>query len=222
MSLVNFKRIGIGFLITLCGGLAIIGVGQFFAIKYLLEDNVQKSQIVWEQGLKMAELEEKLQVFKVIDDFQSGFNHHEKGELASVIYDESKRYGFDPFMILALILTESSFKRYQESEMGAQGLLQIMPAVAYDLAQRKNWEWKGELSLFDPSFNVKLGVLHLYQLFVKFKDMKKALVAYNMGENALQLKLKSEQNIPSYFANKVFKNYRNLKNRYPRSRVDES
>jgi len=222
MSFRNIKRIGIGVLLTLCVGLAIAGAVQFFALKYLLEDNFQKRMELWEQRQKIAEMEEKLQIFHVIDDFQSGFNQKEKGLLTSVIYDESKKYGFDPFLILALILSESSFKKYQQSEMGAQGLLQIKPSLASDLAQRMDWEWKGEFSLFDPAFNIKLGALHLFKLLLKYKDLKKALMAYNMGENALQLRLESGQPLPTYFVKKVLKNYQNLKNKYPKALIDES
>jgi len=222
MPFVNIKRIGIGLLVALCVGLTIVGAVQFFALKYLLEDNFQKRMALWEQRQKIAEMEEKLQIFQVIDDFQSGFNSKEKGELTSVIYDESKKYGFDPFLILALILSESSFKKYQESEMGAQGLLQIKPSLANDLAQRMDWEWKGGFSLFDPAFNIKLGALHLFKLFLKYKDLKKALIAYNMGENALQLRLESGEPLPTYFVKKVLKNYQNLRNRYPKATVDES
>jgi soluble lytic murein transglycosylase len=222
MSFRNIKRIGIGVLLTLCVGLAIAGVVQFFALKYLLEENFQKRMELWEQRQKIAEMEEKLQIFHVIDDFQSGFDQKEKGLLTSVIYDESKKYGFDPFLIMALILSESSFKKYQESEMGAQGLLQIKPSLANDLAQRMDWEWKGEFTLFDPAFNIKVGILHLFELFLKYKDLKKALVAYNMGENALQLKLESGQPLPAYFVNKVLKNYQSLKHKYLKASVDES
>lgn len=222
MPFVNIKRIGIGLLVALCVGLTIVGAVQFFALKYLLGDNFQKRMALWEQRQKIAEMEEKLQIFQVINDFQSGFNQKEKGELTSVIYDESKKYGFDPFLILALILSESSFKKYQESEMGAQGLLQIKPSLANDLAQRMDWEWKGGFSLFDPAFNIKLGALHLFKLFLKYKDLKKALIAYNMGENALQLRLESGEPLPTYFVKKVLKNYQNLRNRYPKATVDES
>lgn len=222
MPFVNIKRIGIGLLVALCVGLTIVGAVQFFALKYLFEDNFQKRVALWEQRQKIAEMEEKLQIFQVIDDFQSGFNQKEKGELTSVIYDESKKYGFDPFLILALILSESSFKKYQESEMGAQGLLQIKPSLANDLAQRMDWERKGGFSLFDPAFNIKLGALHLFKLFLKYKDLKKALIAYNMGENALQLRLESGEPLPTYFVKKVLKNYQNLRNRYPKATVDES
>lgn len=187
---------------------------ETLAIGYLLHDKFKNEKLLFEQGKQIEELQEKLKILNIIEDFQIGFNQEETAELTQVIFDESKKYGYDPLLILALILTESSFRRGQESLMGAQGLMQVRPWVGWDIARRRNLEWSGKLSLFEPAFNIKLGTLYLFELIIKFKDVKKAIIAYNLGENALRLRMRSGSKLPTRYLSKVLKNYRSLKEKY--------
>ena len=164
----------------------------------------------------MNELEEKLKILDIIEEFQVGFKDGEVAQLTQVIHNESKKYGYDPLLILALILTESSFRKGQVSEMGALGLMQVKPSVGHALCQRRGLNWKGELSLFEPAFNVQLGTLYLFELVLKFKDVKKAIIAYNLGENALKLRLREGQKPPTYFLRRVLRKYKELKGKYDR------
>jgi soluble lytic murein transglycosylase-like protein len=198
--------------------LILLYLGQSAAIIYLVHDRYQHQCILREQQLKINELEEKLKILDIIEEFQVGFKDEEVAQLTRVIYDESKRYGYDPLLILALILTESSFRKGQVSEMGAQGLMQVKPSVGYALSQRRGINWKGELSLFEPAFNVRLGALYLFELILKFKDVKKAIIAYNLGENALKLRLRQGQKPPTYFLRRVLKKYEELKEKYDGSK----
>lgn len=196
--------------------LILLYIAQTGFIVYLAQDRSEKDKILRQQQIRILELEEKLKILDIIEDFQVGFDDKEVGELTQVVYNESKKYGYDPLLILALILTESSFRKGQVSTMGAQGLMQVKPSVGYDLAQRRGLNWKGELSLFEPAFNIQLGTLYLFELILKFKDVKKALVAYNLGDTALKLRLKSGQKPPTYFLRKVLKKYKELKETYDR------
>jgi soluble lytic murein transglycosylase len=197
--------------------LILLYVAQSAFIFHLLNDRHELRCILREQQLEINELKEKLKILDIIEDFQAGFSDPEVAQLTQVIYEESKRYGYDPLLILALILTESSFRKGQISSMGAQGLMQVKPSVGYDLSRRRGIQWKGELSLFEPAFNVQLGTLYLFELVLKFKDVKKAIVAYNVGENALRLRLKQGGKLPNYYLSKVMKQYKELKERYDHS-----
>jgi len=194
--------------------LILIWLVQTAGLVYLLYERGEKDKFIHQQEQKIKELEEKLKILKIIEDFQVGFNREEVAELTQVIYSESKKYGYDPLLIIALILTESSFRRGQESFLGAQGLMQVKPSVGFDLAERRGLGWKGKLSLFEPSFNIRLGALYLFELILKFKDVKKAIIAYNLGENALKLRIKSGGKLPTYFLAKVLKKYKELKEKY--------
>jgi hypothetical protein len=201
--------------------LILLYIAQTGFIGYLVHARFEREKVLRQQQMqiqgledKIKILEEKLKILNIIEDFQVGFNEDEVGELTQVIYNESKKYGYDPLLILALILAESSFRKGQVSEMGAQGLMQVKPSIGYDLVKRRGLDWKGELSLFEPAFNIQLGTLYLFELILEFKDVKKALVAYNVGEDALKLRLRSGEEMPVYFLSKVLKTYKGLKEKY--------
>ncbi len=194
--------------------LIFIWVIQTAGLVYLLYERGEKDKLLHQQEQKIKELEEKLKILKIIEDFQVGFKKDEVQELTQVIYAESKKYSYDPLLILALIMTESSFRKGEESMLGAQGLMQVKPSVAQDLAKRRGLEWKGDLSLFEETFNIQLGALHLFELILKFRDVKKALIAYNVGEDALRLKMKSGEKLPTFFLARVLKKYKELKSKY--------
>ena len=198
--------------------LILLYLGQSVTIIYLVHDRYELQGILREQQIKINELEEKLKILDIIEEFQVGFKDEEVAQLTQVVYSESKKYGYDPLLILALILTESSLRKGQVSTMGAQGLMQVKPSVGYALSRRRGINWRGELSLFEPAFNIQLGTLYLFELILKFKDVKKAIIAYNLGENALKLRLKHGQNPPTYFLRRVLKKYEELKEKYDRPR----
>jgi soluble lytic murein transglycosylase len=116
--------------------------------------------------------------------------------------------------VLAVILTESSFKKRQESEVGAKGLMQVIPYVGEDLAERSGIDWEGDDMLFEPETNIKLGTLHLFEQILKFGDVNKALVAYNMGETRLRSLLRKNSPLPQKYISKVMENYKMLKETY--------
>jgi hypothetical protein len=194
--------------------LILLYLGQGAVIVYLIRERYELKSIVNEQQKKINELEEKLKILDIIEEFQIGFNDDEVMTLTQVIYDESKKYNYDPLLILALIMTESSLRKGQVSEMGAMGLMQVKPSVGYALTQRRGLDWKGELSLFEPAYNIQLGTLYLFELILKFKDVKKAIIAYNFGENALKLRLSRGEKPPTFFLRRVMKNYKHLKEKY--------
>jgi soluble lytic murein transglycosylase len=199
--------------------LVLLYLGQGVVIIYLVRERYELRCILRDQQEKINEMEEKLKILDIIEDFQVGFKEDEVMTLTQVIYDESKRYGYDPLLLLALILTESSMRKGQVSEMGAMGLMQVKPSVGHALSQKKGLKWKGELSLFEPAYNIQLGAYYLFELILKFQDVKKAIIAYNLGENALKLRLREGQKPPTYFLRRVLNNYKRLKEKYdgPRS-----
>jgi soluble lytic murein transglycosylase len=181
---------------------------------YLVKEKYDLEKQVSFQQTRITELEERLQIFKAIDDFQIGFNDEEVTKLAKVIYSESKKFQYDPLFVLAVILTESSLKKGQVSPQGAKGLMQVVPFVGKELASRSGIDWQGSESLLEPETNIKLGTLHLFEQILKFGDVKKALVAYNMGETRLRDLLKQDKPVPQKYINKVLKYYEMLKETY--------
>jgi len=131
-------------------------------------------------------------------------------ELAKLIYAESLRYNHDPKFILALIAIESSFKNRSVSEKGAKGLMQLMPEVAESIAKDLGIEWKGDLTLFNPYLNIRMGIYYFSQLVSDFNDVRVALTAYNYGPTYIKELVDSKKRIPINFTRRVFTVYQTL------------
>jgi soluble lytic murein transglycosylase len=187
---------------------------QAALISHLFQENQLRDQRITLQEAKIKELQEKLQIINAIEDNQQGLNSNEVKQLGEVIYLESKRYVFDPMLIMALIITESSFRKNEISDFGAQGLMQIMPSTAAAVARREGISWISSADLYNPALNVKLGISYLFELIFKFKNTRDGMLAYNMGESTLVEYHHYKAEPPPHFYNKVISNYELLKNKY--------
>jgi len=209
--MIQFEKLGI----FLTRPIAILFVLIYFLqsalLVYLVTDKFDLEEQISFQQKRIRELEERLQIFKAIDDFQIGFNQEEATRLGDVIYSESKKYGYDPMFIMAVIMTESSFRKGQVSSAGAVGLMQVIPYVGADVAPRAGVDWSGSSTLVEPESNIKLGARLLFEQILKFGDVKKALVSYNMGETALRDLMRQNKPLPKRYLKAVEENYRLLK-----------
>ncbi len=212
--MIKFEKLGIFLSKPIAFLFVLVYLSQSVLIIYLVDErfNLQK-QIDFQQK-RISELEEKLQIFQVIEDFQIGFKKDEQLELANVIADECDKYDYDPLFLIALIITESSFKRGQVSSMGAEGLMQIRPFVGKSLAHKMGIDWEAGTTLFDPDLNVQMGSRHLFEMILKFKDVRKAVISYNLGEAELRSRERLNKPLPKSYLNKVMENYNMLKERY--------
>jgi soluble lytic murein transglycosylase len=213
-SMIHYERLGIYLSKPIAFLLVVVYLVQSGLLVYLIADKFELEQQVSFQQKRIGELEEKLQIFKAIDDFQIGFNKEETNQLTDVIYSESKKYQYDPMFVLAVIITESSFKKAQTSPAGAGGLMQVVPSVAADVAPRAGVDWEGAQTLYSSEDNIKLGARYLFEQILKFGDVKKALVAYNMGESRLRSFIRDNRPLPKAYLNRVVETYKMLKETY--------
>ncbi|HZX81158.1 MAG TPA: lytic transglycosylase domain-containing protein, partial [Lysobacter sp.] len=87
------------------------------------------------------------------------------------------QYGVDESIVRAIIHAESAFNPNALSRVGAQGLMQLMPATARRF---------GVDNAFDPSQNIRGGVQYLAWLLKRFNgDLRLAAAGYNAGEGAV-------------------------------------
>jgi len=194
--------------------LVLIYLLQSTLLVFLIKDKYELHKIIDYQRQRLTEMEEKLRIFQVIEDFQIGFTDQEKQQLAGVIFEESNKYNYDPLLIMAVILTESTFKKGQTSNVGARGIMQLMPTTGEDIAVRYGLGWEGSQELFDPVINVRLGTLHLFEQILKFKDVRKGIIAYNLGETRLRGRLRENKPLPKRYFLKIWENYNMLKEKY--------
>ena len=90
-----------------------------------------------------------------------------------LVHYEATRFNLDPDLVLALIEIESGFNRFAISQVGATGLMQVMPF------------WKGLIgqngdSLFDVHTNLRYGCIILkHYLDIEKDDIGRGLARYN-------------------------------------------
>lgn len=192
----------------------LIYLSQSVLIIYLVQEKFDLEKQISFQRQRISELEEKLKIMQVIEDFQIGFTDDEKLELADVIFEECNKYNYDPMFLMALIYTESTFKKGQTSRLGAEGLMQIRPFVGKSLADKMGINFQDDQTLFQPEVNIQMGSRHLFEMILKFKDVRQAIVSYNLGETALRDRLRNNKPLPKYYFEKVMDNYKMLKEKY--------
>ena len=95
-------------------------------------------------------------------------------------------FDIDPCYIFAVIRAESSFVEDAESEVGARGLMQIMPD-AFDWIQYRLGE--DDLTfddMYKAEYNIRYGTYMLSYLYEDFGSFELASAAYHQGMNAVQ------------------------------------
>ena len=98
--------------------------------------------------------------------------------LQKEIYAVSKQYGIDYTLLLAVMQQESQFDVYAKSDTGDYGLMQINRINHRNLSVVL-----GIHDFMDPASNVRAGAYMLRDLFDKYGDVHKVLMAYQMGES---------------------------------------
>ena len=97
----------------------------------------------------------------------------------------AQEYQLDPYLVLAVIWAESSFRPEIHSRVGAMGLMQIMPSTAEFIASELKYTNLTVEDLKNPQVNIEFGCFYLSYLFDKYTETEKVLYAYNAGEGNL-------------------------------------
>jgi soluble lytic murein transglycosylase-like protein len=94
-----------------------------------------------------------------------------------IIVEAATTHGLDPALIRAVMKAESAFHPFVVSRAGAQGLMQLMPALSHEL---------GVVNPFDPVQNVSAGARYLRWLLDRHKgNLDLTIAAYNAGPGAV-------------------------------------
>ena len=102
----------------------------------------------------------------------------------------SKEYKIDPYLVFAIIKTESKFFPYAKSNRNAKGLMQISNIT--QKWAKSNIDIKSN-DVYDPETNIQIGIWYLSKLFAQYNDVDLVIAAYNGGSGNVDKWLKDEK-----------------------------
>ena len=97
---------------------------------------------------------------------------------------EAARNNFDPMIAAGLIRQESTFQADAVSHANAIGLMQVLPKTGKLLAKQLKVRYV-KTKLFDPEYNLELGMLYVAELQRATGAPEYALAAFNAGEDRI-------------------------------------
>lgn len=103
---------------------------------------------------------------------------------------QARANGLHPSWVRGLIRAESTWNPQARSSVGAQGLMQVMPATARAVARRHGLS---QYRLTDPEHSITLGSAYLAELSERYEGQPiLATAAYNAGPGAVERWPRSE------------------------------
>jgi soluble lytic murein transglycosylase len=100
-----------------------------------------------------------------------------------IIRQQAAKKDLDPSLIAGVIYAESHFRDGQTSAAGAEGLMQLTPETARDIARKSGGTAFSVADLGTPQVNISYGAYYLRYLLDRYAGNETfALAAYNGGE----------------------------------------
>jgi soluble lytic murein transglycosylase-like protein len=104
--------------------------------------------------------------YRVAQDAIAGF--------VATAYLAGGEWKVDPLLILAVMAVESRYNPVAESNMGAKGLMQVIPKFHAEKISERG----GESALLDPHVNIQVGAQILREYLRRFGETETALQMY--------------------------------------------
>lgn len=99
-----------------------------------------------------------------------------------IVYRYATEHNMSPYLIAAVIRTESKFNQYARSPKGATGLMQLMPETAHWIAGQLDYNDFDLKGMTEPEMNIRFGTWYLATLKREFGGNEVLfLAAYNGG-----------------------------------------
>jgi soluble lytic murein transglycosylase len=113
---------------------------------------------------------------RAVNDVLLPLNHED------IIRQQARDKNLDPFLIAGVIYAESHFREGRTSHAGAEGLMQITPATADDIARKSGGTAFETKDLHTPQVNIAYGSFYLRYLLDRYDGNETlAIAAYNAG-----------------------------------------
>lgn len=94
-------------------------------------------------------------------------------DVASVVVSAAKKYGIDPYLVIAVGQTESSWRLKTRGPKGEWGPMQVMPATAREMGATDLQDWRQ---------TTEAGIRYLSSMIDRANgDLSLALAYYNAG-----------------------------------------
>lgn len=98
-----------------------------------------------------------------------------------IVKEEAAKNNVDPYLVMAVIKTESNFNKHAVSSKDAKGLMQIMDSTAEDIKSKMNVNID-ITDIYDENVNISLGCKYISSLIEKYGgNYYLAVCAYNAG-----------------------------------------
>ena len=97
---------------------------------------------------------------------------------------EAAKNHFDPMLAAGLIRQESTFQADAVSKANAVGLMQVLPSTGKLLAKQLRVRYV-KTKLFEPDYNIELGMVYVAGLLRSTGEPEYALAAFNAGEDRI-------------------------------------
>ncbi len=152
-------------------------------------------------------------VYSALSRCGTPLSKRDRWHIAGVIAAESRRHGYDPLLVFAIVQTESTCRPSARSRSGAVGLMQIKPSIARAVAGQAGVPWQGAHTLTRPAINVPLALRYLRQLEQQLGDPYRAMAAYNLGPGRVA-KMSRHQARRVRYVRKVLARYEDLREDY--------
>ncbi len=104
-------------------------------------------------------------------------------EYKEEVLEYSQKYNLDPYLVFAVINSESGFDKNATSSKNAKGLMQITESTAQEVNEITNSVdlLDGE-NIYDENINIELGCQYLASLITRYDgNYYLAICAYNAG-----------------------------------------
>jgi len=212
--------VGVFFAVLVAGLLAFVGSWLYHSVESrrlsIRESQMQKEIAEWEKyrnwTLDYGKIYTALDIVS-----KDRLSESQRAMLSDEIWMISRNYGFDPLLIPAIVFQESRGNplakgRFRSgAESGAYGLMQLKLPTAQTIGKRFGIELSRAEDLMRPEVSVVVGSAYLMRLIGRYGDLKKAIIAYNMGQGSVDAKIRERSPIPSFYYEEVLAKYRKLR-----------
>jgi len=201
--------------------LSAFGIAALLTENRILNNNRRLWQLKTERLLlttTLEQLREQALISSTLTEFGRGrLSRQTTNLLVDLIYSNSRTYGYDPLLMLAVVHVESYFQaealgQYRSgSYSGALGLMQLKFETAQEVAKDLGIALETAQDVLVPEINIALGIAYLTRLIAQFNSLKLGILAYNQGPGVINESLSGRRPLSQDYYYRVLRSYYRLK-----------